>query len=464
MKKVSLGDRFLGFHGWVLLGYALMGRGFSYVGIPPLFIGEISLIFGFISIFLNRSTNYFLSTALPKILKLLPAQILVIFMTWCLICTIPYVSKYGIDSVRDSAIWYYGFFALIIATLIAANPKRLLDILNRYRHFVTIFLVLCPIFFLINQAEIAPKLPGSPVAIIELKAADLMIHLSGVTAFFVAMKIQNIGLFIGSFIVNLVVVAAQANRSGSLAFLCSFLVVITFRPQSYRIWGIMVTLLLGGMLILAFHPELIAPIFSKMATIFVDDGAERYQGTKEFRLKWWTHIYNYTFGGEYFWMGKGFGVNLGLDDHFDPLGDGKVRSPHNGHLCILARSGVPGFFLWIGLQGTWVLGVLQRLLRSVMIQGQRLWRGLFLFLFCYWIAFMITINFEVVLEGPSGGVWLWSLLGLGLAAMFVYDSHADLMNIPINELDLDSLHNEPVHEVKSSFSPIDIGADDASRY
>lgn len=90
MKKVSLGNRFLGFHGWVLLGYALMGQGFFYVGIPPLFIGEISLIFGFISIFLNRSTNYFLSTAFPKILKLLPAQILVIFMTWCLIGTIPH--------------------------------------------------------------------------------------------------------------------------------------------------------------------------------------------------------------------------------------------------------------------------------------------------------------------------------------------------------------------------------------
>jgi len=40
-----------------------------------------------------------------------------------------------------------------------------------------------------KQAQIIPRLPRGPVAIIKLKAADLMIHLSGVTVFFVAMKI-----------------------------------------------------------------------------------------------------------------------------------------------------------------------------------------------------------------------------------------------------------------------------------
>ncbi len=430
MQRTSLGDRFLEFHSWVLVGYSLMGRGFSYVGIPPLFIGEISLIFGFISILFNRSTRYFLTIAFPTILKLLPAKILVVFMAWCLICTIPYFGKYGIDSIRDSAIWYYGFFALMIATLIAARPERLLKVLNRYRQFVTLYLICCPIFFLIYKSGVAPSLPGAPVTIIDLKAADLMMHLSGVTAFFIALKIQNLGLFIGSFLLNLIIVVAEANRSGTLAFLCSFLLVITFRPQSSRIWSIMIVLILGGMIAVALNPEIISPVFNKMATIFVDDGAERYQGTKEFRLKWWNFIYSYTFGGEHFWMGKGFGVNLGIDDRFDPLGDGKVRSPHNGHLCVLARSGVPGFFMWVGLQGSWAIGILQRLLRSAMVPGQSFWRGVFLFLFCYWIAFMITINFEVVLEGPTGGVWLWSILGLGLAAMTIYDHHPNLVEAP----------------------------------
>ncbi len=404
-----------------------MGRGFSYVGVPPLFIGEISLIFGFVSVLLNQSVRYLIKTALPTVLKLPAAKILVLFMTWCLICTIPHVPKYGIDSIRDSAIWYYGFFALIISTLIAARPERLLNLLHRYRQFVTLYLICCPIFFLIFRAGIAPVLPGAPVSLIDLKAADLLTHLSGVTAFFIALKIQNIALFLGSFLVNLVIVVAEANRSGTLAFLCSFLIVTTFRPQSSRIWSIFVILILGIMLAVAFNPDIIAPVFNKMATIFIDDGAERYQGTKEFRLKWWNFIYSYTFGGEHFWMGKGFGVNLGIDDRFDPLGDGKVRSPHNGHLCVLARSGVPGFFLWVSLQTSWAIGILTRLLKSSAIPGQSFWRGVFLFLFCYWIAFMVTITFEVVLEGPPGGIWLWSILGLGLAAMTIYDYQPNLV-------------------------------------
>jgi O-Antigen ligase len=459
MQRTSLGDRFLGFHSWVLVGYSLMGRGFSYVGLPPLFIGEISLIFGFVSILFNRSTNTFLDKILPAVLQLLPAKILVVFMAWCLVCTIPHVPKYGIDSVRDAAIWYYGFFALIIATLIAARPQRLLQILDRYRQFVTLFLIACPIFFLISESQIAPKLPGAPVAMVELKAADLMMHLSGVTAFFVAMKIQNIALFIGSFLLNLVVVVTQANRSGTLAFLCSFLIVTTFRPQSNRIWSIMGTLLLGGILVVAIHPEFVTPVINKMLTIFVDDGAERYQGTKEFRIRWWNYIISYTFGGEHFWMGKGFGVNLGLDDRFDPLGDGKVRSPHNGHLCVLARSGVPGFFMWVALQSSWAIGVLTRLLRSAMTQGQSLWRGIFLFLFCYWVAFMVTINFEVVLEGPTGGIWLWSLLGLGIASMYVYDHQAEFAQSSTPDA-IENL-NQPTPIPASAGSP-DLADPDAS--
>jgi O-Antigen ligase len=433
MQRTSLGDRFLEFHSWVLVGYSLMGRGFSYIGVPPLFIGEISLVFGFVSILLNQSVRYFIKTAFPTVLKLLPAKLLVLFMAWGLICTIPHVPRYGIDSIRDAAIWYYGFYALIISILIAARPERLLNVFYRYRQFVTLYLICCPIFFLIYQAKIAPSLPGAPVTLIDLKEADLMIHLSGVTAFFIALKVQNIALFIGSFLVNLVIVLAEANRSGTLAFLCSFLIVTTFRPQSSRIWSIMVALILGGMIIVAINPDIIASVFNKMATIFVDDGAERYQGTKEFRLKWWNFIYSYTFGGEHFWMGKGFGVNLGIDDRFDPLGDGKVRSPHNGHLCVLARSGVPGFFLWVSLQSSWAIGVLQRLLKSSVIPGQSFWRGVFLFLFCYWIAFMVTINFEVVLEGPTGGIWLWSILGLGLAAMSIYDHHPNLIQESLQE-------------------------------
>ncbi len=49
--QVILTDRRAG-RGWLILwaimlaGYALFGRGFAYLGIPPLFIGELTLAAG----------------------------------------------------------------------------------------------------------------------------------------------------------------------------------------------------------------------------------------------------------------------------------------------------------------------------------------------------------------------------------------------------------------------------------
>jgi hypothetical protein len=42
------GDRYLALLGIVLLGYAVMGKGFAYLGIPPLYVGEIAFLGGII--------------------------------------------------------------------------------------------------------------------------------------------------------------------------------------------------------------------------------------------------------------------------------------------------------------------------------------------------------------------------------------------------------------------------------
>jgi hypothetical protein len=35
----------------------------------------------------------------------------------------------------------------------------------------------------------------------------------------------------------------------------------------------------------------------------------------------------------------------------------------------------------------------------------------------YWIAAMVNMSFDPYLEGPHGGIWFWTLFGLGLGAM-----------------------------------------------
>src|ERR1700754_2424349 len=83
------GDRYLAFLAIVLLGYALMGRGFAYVGFPPLYVGEIALLTGIV-VFLR-------SGALVASLAALPTLVLVALMVWVLARTFPFVSAYGVD-------------------------------------------------------------------------------------------------------------------------------------------------------------------------------------------------------------------------------------------------------------------------------------------------------------------------------------------------------------------------------
>ncbi len=45
---------------------------------------------------------------------------------------------------------------------------------------------------------------------------------------------------------------------------------------------------------------------------------------------------------------------------------------------------------------------------------------MFLFLLAYWMAFMINTAFDVFLEGPMGGIWFWTVYGIGLAAVWLH--------------------------------------------
>jgi O-antigen ligase len=141
--------------------------------------------------------------------------------------------------------------------------------------------------------------------------------------------------------------------------------------------------------------------------------------TKRWRLEWWGVIMDYTVFGEHFWMGKGFGINLADDDGFQCNEDGSVRSPHNAHMTFLARTGVPGLLIWGLVLLSWAAGITRAYIQSRAARDLR-WSGLFLILGTYWLACLINASFDVFLEGPMGGIWFWTIYGVGLAAMRIY--------------------------------------------
>ena len=135
-------------------------------------------------------------------------------------------------------------------------------------------------------------------------------------------------------------------------------------------------------------------------------------------MNWWTDIVNYTVHGRYFWGGKGFGINLADDDGYQ-VGDRTLRSPHNVHMTILARLGVPGLALWISTLLVW-FSTMFRNAYMAWRNGEHTWGRFFIFIACYALAAIIDASFDVALEGPMIGIWFWVLIGVGLGTSMVY--------------------------------------------
>jgi O-antigen ligase len=93
-----------------------------------------------------------------------------------------------------------------------------------------------------------------------------------------------------------------------------------------------------------------------------------------------------------------------------------LRSPHNSMMTVLARMGVPGLALWLLLQIGFGLSLLFAHLRARRA-GALGWARLNLWILSYWTAFIVNSWFDVFLEGPQGGIWFWSLMGLGIGVL-----------------------------------------------
>jgi hypothetical protein len=164
------------------------------------------------------------------------------------------------------------------------------------------------------------------------------------------------------------------------------------------------------------RPATLQQMIENLLSIFGSSSDSGLEGSKQFRLAWWGEIVDYTVFGKYFWTGKGFGVNLADADGFQSTVDHSLRSPHNSNMTVLARMGVPGLILWLLLQGLFGIGLLRATLafRRAGYRHLTLIGGL---VFAYWLAMMVDTSFDPYLEGPQGGIWFWTIFGLGLVVM-----------------------------------------------
>jgi hypothetical protein len=417
-----------------LLGYALFGKGWAYLGVPPLFIGEAVLFCGVVSTLLFGRWRGAL--AMPAVWPLL------LLVAWGLLRTGPDVSRYGAAALRDAVVWGYSAFAFVVVGYLLVAPSRLATLLRRYGQFSRAFLVCTPVLWLVYRffAASLPRWPWADVPVLLPKGGDVLVHSAGILAFWASGLGGRVALRWQLLLAGCVLLVGAFDRSGLLSFLAVFALCSLLRPRDRSVWRL-AALALGGLVLLAVTNVRIkmpgrereisfAQLVANVGSVMGPSRAGDLDDTKQWRLGWWGDIYRYTVEGQYFWGGKGFGVNLADDDGYQVEEDGSLRNPHNGHLTMLARGGVPGFCLWVLVQLGWAWGMLRAYLQSERARDRR-WAGLFLFLLAYWLAFMINTTFDVFIEGPMGGVWFWVLYGVGLASLYVYQYVPSAANLEV---------------------------------
>ena len=422
MLLVSLGS--------LLLGYAFLGRGFARLGVEGVFfVGEVVLVLGLLAIVVVGGAG--------RVFRSPVSKLLVLFIGWGAIRTLPYIGTYGFDALRDAVIWGYGTFAVLVGWTLM-QTGRLLSVVENYGRWVPRFLLWVPLSQVILASFLVDYIPVLSAGEVEarllhLKPGDSAVHLAG-CAIFLILGLQGVrgavdrvrpvlkeAIWWVAWLVGFLIVAT-ANRGGLVAILGAIAVVVAFRPISR--W--MRVVLLGAVLaaVLLFLDIEIErdrgrsistqQLVENIQSVYGGGGRSGLAATREWRLNWWRDILDYTVFGPYFLTGKGYGINLALDDGYG--GRGGNRSPHNGHMTILARSGVPGLVLWLLLQGAFAFGLVRAYFRAL-ATGRDLWARVNLWLLGYWTAFMLNGMFDVFLEGPQGGIWFWSVFGFGIAAL-----------------------------------------------
>jgi len=415
---------------FALFGYALLGKGFAY-----LFFGELILVAGFF-IFLKSQ----------RVMLIFSDSVLLlwaIFAFWGFCRTLPFFHKYGFDAVRDAVLWGYGSFALLIVCFVNSS-SQISRALNAYRKFLRWYLPALPVLLLLTVVfkAMLPTIPWADgVTVIMVKGGDAAVQLAAAGLFLLifpdkqkSKEQQEISLirllsFFG-WVLTLLIVLVD-NRGGFVAVVCSITLAsaLNGRKVGRKVVTLAAVTAIVGLLVLEANPFTIQvrdwkftpdEMTKVVGSIVGGDSAAGHSGTKEWRLIWWGNIIRYTVFGPYRWTGKGFGVNLAVED--GPPGmtaaESALRSPHNGHMSVLARMGIPGITLWSALNFVFVFRLVNAYRRAIR-SGSQFWSGTNLWILCFWLAAFINMSFDVYIEGPQGGIWFWSIIGFGVATLRV---------------------------------------------
>lgn len=409
---------------WYLVIYlaaiTIIGKGPTYLGIPPLYWGEMVLAMSLWKMgpwiwrndYVNRTRGL--------------TGFVLAFMGLGAVLTAQSVGRWRLYAIRDAAIWYYGAFFFIGLAL--ASRCEVADRVWRVLRIVWVAALVWNTADILSKHQLShsgPIIPWRGVPILfngtheagqNLALGALIVvctttlHKRRVLRVLLALvALLGLGVFAAS--------EGRGMRVGIAAGVCVVILAGVGRHRRSHFNKRLVTLLVASIPVIALVALIFLGQMSRLTHFnrFAEADPENPEGTANWRLVWWKNLYDHVMNTNPV-FGIGFGESLhiynpyleGIEDEF------VVRSPHNFNVTVFTRMGVLGFFLWCGILITGIGALWKRVWSGTTIRGQPYTHERHDEL-AFWVVMLVCTvvnsSFGVLMEGPVLGIWFWLALG-----------------------------------------------------
>lgn len=401
--------------GFLLVGYLCMKRTFAYLGVPPLFVGEIVL-----GTFLLLKPRVALGTWAASLLRSSPLNALglallafVLYGTWQVGRGVT-GGHPVVDTLKYFVFNYYPVYVFLGLWIALHEPDRLRRLVRAIAWCNGIYGLL----YIVALRHVAALLPGTEQPLFSPPGGGAVAILGLLC---LERDLRAVWLVL---ILNVVVTLAWQVRAEWLGLGLGMLVWGFLTGRLGRVVGIgMAGLAVLGLLELAdinlvgrtgsevslseTLARAIAPIDLDLA-LQLSPNAAFHAGTAEWRELWWEQIWrsvHATSMREAFGHGYGFDL-FGLAPAVVRAGQAEeIRTPHSVFYYALGYTGWVGVLMFAILQAA----VLHLLLRSWRRAGQPV--GV-----AWWVMGLSMALFEESFETPYKAIPLYLLLGMAMAA------------------------------------------------
>ena len=341
---------------WAIAGYILFDRAFAYVTVPgaPFYIGEFIVFVAVLGALvatghIHRAMRH--STA---------TKLLIVWMLWGLLRTIPYLGIYKFDAIRDAALWYYALVAIPVCALVLRDADLVTRWAGMYRRFIPWFLIYAPIALLMGSAvgtHLNLFVPGSGTSVFDHKPGNIAVNIAIALAFL--WLVPNAGgryrPFLTGFSTVVLLVVFTQNRGGFIAATAGLAWVWLFAKRRGRmtlavIATVALVIVAGWSLNIQIKSasgrtisvNQIIENFNSVTGAKSTQGSGNLNSTVQFRKNLWSAVITKVKTEKKVMTGLGFGIDIAKEVGFQGGGDTQLRSPHNSHVDVFARMGVIG--------------------------------------------------------------------------------------------------------------------------